>query len=154
LVLAIQSFPMGFNIKSLADDVDPLVVEETEPVGFEMLHDGSLFSYDKAAPIKVSITVIPGSDEDINCKILLQSKKGSVKLIPLSDSTSMVITYPDGGRVILSGGTIVRGQMADSIMMTGRKKGNTYTFVFGSFAGAQSAGQLVASVAQNVLSLL
>lgn len=153
-VVAIQSFPAGFNLSQFADDADPLQVEAVEPVGYEMLYDGSLFAFDKAAAIKLSVSVIPGSDDDINLKILLQARKGAVKLVPLPDVTTMAISYPDGGRVMLTNGTIISGPLADSIQTTGRKKGNQYTFAFGSFAGAQSAKQLVSSIAQNLLSLL
>ena len=116
-----------------------------------MLYDGSLFAFDKAAPVELSVSVIPGSDDDSNLKILLSSKKGAKKLITLPDVTSMVVTYPDGGRVILSNGTILRGPLVDSIETSGRKKGNTFTFVFGSITGAQSATQLVADIAQSIL---
>lgn len=152
-IVALQSFPMGFSLSQFADDQDPLVVEEIEPTGFEMLYDGSLFAFDKAAPIKITVALIPGSADDINCKILLQARKGSASLIPLPDTTVMAITYPDGGRVIMSNGTIYKGPMADSITVGSRKKGNMYSFVFGSFAGAQNAKQFIATAAQNVLSL-
>jgi hypothetical protein len=154
VVLALQSFPFGFSLKQFADDVDPIMAKEVDAVGFEMLYDGDLFSFDKAAPIEVAVSVIPGSDDDMNLKILLQSKKGSSAILPLPDITSMVITYPDGGRVILSKGTILRGPLVDSILTNGRKKGNTYTFVFGAFQGAQSAKQLVAGIAQGAMDLL
>lgn len=154
VVLALQSFPMGFVLKAFADDVDPISAREVEPVGYEMLYDGDLFAYDKATPVEVAVSVIPGSDDDINLKILLQSKKGAAKILPLPDITSMVITYPDKGRVILSKGTILRGPLVDSITTMGRKKGNTYTFVFGAFSGAQSATQVVAGIAQGALDIL
>lgn len=154
VVVALQSFPMGFSLSKFADDADPISAKDIEPTGYEMLYDGSLFAFDKAAPVELSVSVIPGSDDDLNLKVLLQSKKGAKKLIPLADVTSMVITYPDGGRVILSNGTILRGPLVDSIEASGRKKSNTFTFVFGSVTGAQSTTQLVASIAQDVLGAL
>lgn len=153
-IVALQSFPMGFSVTQFSDDVDPVSAEEMEPTGYEPLYDGSLFFFDKTAPIKVNISVIPGSDDDINLKILLQSRKGSLSLIPLPDSTTMVVTYPNGGRVVLSDGSIVKGPVMDSVQNSGRKKGNTYTFVFGSFAGAQSPKEFIAGVGQTILGLL
>lgn len=154
VIVALQSFPMGFTLSKFADDEDPITAKDVEATGYEMLYDGSLYSFDKAAPVEVSISVIPGSDDDINMKILLQNKKGAKKLIPLADVTSMVITYPDKGRIILSNGTILRGPLVDSITSNGRKKSNTFTFVFGSITGAQSALELVSGLAQGVLELL
>jgi hypothetical protein len=153
-ILALSSFPQGFKLSQFADDSDPLTFDETETSDFELLYDGSLFTFDQASAIKMQVSVIPGSDDDINLKILLQARKGSAKLIPLPDITSAYIGYGNGGSVLLSDGSIIKGPLADSITTQGRKKANTYTFVFGSFAGAQSAGQVVATLAQNVISFL
>ncbi len=154
VIVALQSFPMGFNLTQFADDIDPLAAEEVEATGFEMLYDGSLFAFDKAAPIMLTVGVIAGSSDDINLKIMLQTRKSNVSILPFQDVVSAVISYPDGGRIILSNGALIKGPLIDGIQNTGRKKGNAYTFAFGSFAGAQSAKQLVASVAQAALGLL
>lgn len=102
----------------------------------------------KTSPIKLSLTVIPNSTDDINLKILLQMRKSDPVILRGMDSTSMIISYPDGGRVILSNGSILSGPLADSIQASGRKKGNTYKFAFGSFAGAQSFSELISTVAR------
>jgi hypothetical protein len=153
-VLALESFPSGFKLSQFADDQDPISSDNIDAVGYEMLYDGSIFFYDKAAPIKISVAVIPGSDDDTNLKILLQSKKGTVSLLPIDDVTSMVITYPNNGFVTLSNGSIISGPLVDSIQSSGRKKSNVYTFLFGSFAGTQSLTQTLATVGQTVLGLL
>lgn len=152
-IIATTSFPMGFSLSKFADDEDPLSVEQVEVSGFEKLYDGSIFIYDKTSPILLSVGVAPNTDDDINLKILLQMRKSSPSLLPLPDVTSMVVTYPDGGRVILSNGSIISGAIADSITSQGRKKGNAYHFVFGTFAGAQSFTELAAGVVQTALSL-
>lgn len=152
-IVALQTFPVGFTVSKFTDDEDPLKIEAIEPVGYELLIDGSLFAFDKAAAIKVAISVIPGTAEDINCKILLQGKKGSSSIIPLPDTTSMIIQYPNG-TVALSNGTILSGPLADTIKQEGRFKGNTYVFVFGSFSGAQSALELVTDVARSIFGSL
>jgi hypothetical protein len=153
-VLAIQTFPMGFTLTEFADDVDPIAIEDTQPSDFEMLYDGSLYAFEKAAPIMVNVSVIPGSDDDMNLRMLLQAKKGSRSLFPVDDITSMIVTYPGNGRVVFTEGTILKGPMADSVVQTGRKKGNTYTFAFGSFAGMQSGLQTALTIGQNILGAL
>lgn len=154
LVAAVQTFPIGFELTQFSDDKDPIQFEETETTGYEFLFDGTPFFFDKASVIKVAISVVAGSDDDINLKLLLQARKGSQSIIPIPDTTTMTITYPDGGRVVLASGSIISGPFADSVTQEGRRRGNTYHFAFGTFAGAQSATQLIASVAQNLLSLL
>src|ERR1700684_4433566 len=105
-IIALQTFPIGFQLTTFADDIDPLVAEEVETTGIEMLYDGPLFPFDKSAPIKIVVGVVAGSSDDINRKIMLQTRKSNASILPFPDVTSAVITYPDGGRVILSKGTI------------------------------------------------
>jgi hypothetical protein len=153
-LLAIQTFPLGFSIRHFADDVDPLTAELVEPSGFEMLYDGTLFPFSKAAPIKVGVSVLADSDDDINLKILMQTRSIKSNLLPIDDFISWSINYPDNSKILLSNGTILTGQLLTSISSSGRKKSNTYNFVFGVFAGAQSATEVVATIATNVLSLI
>lgn len=153
-IIALKSFPMGFSLSQFADDEDPLRAKEVEPFGYEMLYDGSIFPYSKTSPVEVSVSVIPNGDDDINLKILLNSKTSKISLLPFDDNTSMIITYPDGGRAILSNGTIIRGPALDSVLSVGRRGSNTYTFVFGSSQGFQSMKQGIAGVAQGFLGSL
>jgi hypothetical protein len=153
-VVAVQTFPMGFTIETFADDVDPLDIADDEPGGFEMLYDGQLFAFTKANPITVKVSVVPGSEDDINLKILLASRRAANNLLPISDVTTMVISYPDGGKSVFSMGSIMSGPPADSVKQEGRKKGNTYTFVFGSSTGIQNSRQLISEAAQGILGLL
>lgn len=155
IVIALNSFPVGFSISEFTDDVSqPLIIEPTETTGYEILYDGKLFFYDKGAPIKVSVSVIPESRDDINLKVLLQARKGAPSLIPLPDVTSMVITYPDGGRIVLSYGSIISGPFGTSLASSGRRAGNTYTFVFGAVACFQSMEETGATLVRGGLDLL
>jgi hypothetical protein len=150
LIVALNSFPLGFLVTQFADDTDGIAIETIETTGFELLYDGSIFFYDKAAPIKVNVSVIAGMEDDINLAILLQARKGSFSLIPLPDVTSMIVSYPDGGRVAYSNGSMVAGPLGTSVSGSGRFKTNTYSFVFGAFAGFQSALETVATVGRAI----
>lgn len=151
-IIAVNSFPVGFSLTKLADDVDPISHKEVVTNGYKKLIDGSLFFYSQTAPIEVEVSVVPGSEDDINCKILLQAQKGGLQIIPLPDITTMIINYPNG-RVMLTNGSIVSGPLLDSISDTARKKSNTYTFVFANFAGMQSGKELAITGLREVLSL-
>ncbi|XAO36691.1 tail fiber protein [Pseudomonas phage WP1] len=52
---------MGFSLSKFADDESPISSEELEPFGYEMLYDGGLFAFDRAAPLEVSVSVIAGA---------------------------------------------------------------------------------------------
>lgn len=153
-VVATVSFPVGFTVTEFADDKDPLKIEEVELTGHELLIDGSLFTFDKATAVKVAVSVIPGSDDDINLKILLQARKGSQSFIPLPDVTSIVISYGNGGLVGFSEGAIASGPLADSISDGGRLVGNTYTFIFGTFSGAQSVKEIATDIGRALIGAL
>jgi hypothetical protein len=152
-LIALQSFPMGFSLSQFADDVNPLDVKDTEPFGYELLYDGEMFAFDKANVIELSISVIAGSDDDINLKILLQSRKGGARIAPIPDAVTLVISYPTG-TVMLTKGTILAGPLADTVLADGRKKGNTYRFAFSAFAGAQTRRELIGTITQNVVNVL
>lgn len=149
-IFSLTSFPMGFHLSAFADDVDPLVVEPTEVTGFEKLYDGSIFAFDKCAPVLLSVAVIPNTPDDINLKIMLQKRKSSPSIIQVKDDCTMVIGYADGGRNVLSQGTILGGSIADSLTSVGRKKTNEYHFAFGSFDGFQSYRQVISFATQAV----
>ncbi|WLW40838.1 hypothetical protein GNAINCEL_00056 [Serratia phage KKP 3709] len=44
-IIALQTFPMGFNVTAFADEEDPITIDAIEPVGYEMLYDGGIASY-------------------------------------------------------------------------------------------------------------
>jgi hypothetical protein len=157
-IISLTSFPMGFRLSAFADDMDSLVIEPTEVSGFEKLYDGTIFGYDKTSPVLLAVGVIPNSDDDVNMKILLQKRKSNPTYIALLDTITMVVSYGDGGRVILSSGVILSGSIADSMQSSGRRKGNVYNFAFGSFDGFQSKKQAIGnlvgagvSIARNIL---
>ena len=152
-ILATQSFPIGFTVDNFADDKDPLKIENIEATGYTFLIDGSLFIFDKAALIKVEISVIAASDDDINLKTMLQARKGSSSIIGLPDITTMTIAYGNGGVVMFTAGSIVSGPLGDSIEQSGRHPSNTYTFVFSDFAGAQSVAEVVNTAIQAITGL-
>lgn len=152
-IVALQTFPMGFQLSSFADDKDPLTIQDDEVGGFEPLYDGSLFCFTKANPIKVTVSVIPGSDDDINLKVLLGAKRVKKKIDIIPDVTSMVVSYPKAGYVVFSNGSIISGPPADSIS-AGRRRGNSYTFVFGSVNGLQTPLQALSGIVQGALDFL
>lgn len=145
---------MGFRLKSFADDLDALTVDAAEVSGFERLYDGNIFSFDKTSPITLSVGIIPNTEDDINLKIILQKRKSTPSILQLADDVTMVIAYADGGRNVLSNGSILGGSIVDSLASHGRKKSNEYHFVFGSFDGFQSYRQFLANAVQTGLSLL
>lgn len=153
-IVAVQTFPSGFTVKSFADSTNALTFEIMEPVGYKVLFDGSLFCFDKGAPVIVSIGVLPQTDDDINLKLLLTSKKSTSSWAEFLDITSMVVNYPDGGKVVLSNGSIISGPVGDTVLASGRRDCNVYKFAFGTVAGLQSTTETIGTTIQALLSAL
>lgn len=153
-IVALQSFPVGFTVEAFTDDQDALTIENIESVGYQLTYDGGICMYDKAAVVRVSLSVIPNTADDINLKLLLAARKGGFKWLPIQDVTSMLVSYPDGGKVAFSNGTIISGPLGDSIQQSGRRKSNTFTFVFAAYGGAQSTAQTIQGIAQGILGVL
>jgi hypothetical protein len=138
-VVATKSFPSGFKVTQFADEVDPVSVEPMEPSAYEILIDVSLFFYQKGAPIKVSISVIAGTPDDENLRIILNNRKGTKGVIALPDTCTLTVSYPNGSPSVFTGGGIISGPPADSVQAgAGRRKSNTYTFAFGEVGGTGS----------------
>lgn len=152
-IVSTEAFPFGFSVTQFADDADPLIIEPLEAKAFEMLLDGSLYAYQKANPVKVTVNVIPGTEDDINLKQLVTANKGLPSFLPLPETVIMTLTYPSNGTTILSNGTILSGPVADSIHSGGRMKGNPYTFAFGSVTRLNSATDILNDLGQVARSL-
>lgn len=155
-VISTVTFPAGFSIKEdFPDDVEPVLVGNQTVRSVKMLMDGSLYSYIVAKHIPVDISVVAGSDSDINLRIVLDSSKIKQKLLPISDWVTLAVSYPDGEVATFIKGTILEGPPARSPGMGGRMKTNTYKFAFEDVAtvGNSVLGSAV-SIATTALKIL
>lgn len=139
VVVSTKSFPSGFQLSKFADESDPIQIADMEPTDFEKLHDGSLFFYQKAAPIRITLSVLAGTDDDENLRILLASRKSSAGVIALPDTCTLTLSYPNSSPTVFTNGSIVGGPPADSVSSNGRRKSNAYQFVFGAVSGYGSS---------------
>lgn len=149
-IVAIQTFPLGFEVSEFADDIEPISITPIELIGFKRLYDGDIFFHKKNTPVEIEISVTPNSSSDINMKILLQTAGLNKKFSPVRDILTMVVGYGDGGKVVFSKGSIVSGPPADSITADKRKSSNTYKFVFGTWDGAQSISQVMTGILDGI----
>mgnify|MGYP001000780184 FL=1 len=124
-LVASETYPAGFPITQFADDGDPFDIPSITIAESAMGVNGDMVKWSKAAPIKVSISVIPSSLDDINLGILYDAnrvakgKRGSRDVITLSG------IYGDGRSVTLLEGIITDGMPADSVASAGRLKTKT-----------------------------
>lgn len=129
-IVSTATFPYGFALSKLADDIDPIVVEDLEIKKFEMLLDGSMLAYQTANPVLVSLSVIAGSVDDINLGVMLSASQIRGKLIKLPDTVLMTVSYPDDTISTFTRGAMLAGPPAKSVLVSGRYKTSTYKFAF------------------------
>lgn len=144
-IMAFKTFPMGFTISKFSDDVAPIEFSPTQVADHEFLVDGSLFKFDTSAMVSVKISVIPGSEDDNNLNILLNSSRSLFKIGGFPELLGISIMYPNQSPIILSSGYMRTGMFGTTVMESGRSKGKTYEFVFEnttqmSMKGLVSAG--------------
>lgn len=152
-IASLQTFPLGFNVDQFTDDRDPVDISDDEVAGVIKTYDGDVFTYTKANPVYVSIAVIPGSQDDKNLRILLAAKRAVSQISVFNDLTTMVISYPNGNKVVFAKGSILTGPPADSITSQGRRKGNVYRFVFSAYNETQNPATLIPDALAGLSSL-
>jgi hypothetical protein len=133
---ASNTFPLGININQFSDDSDPVDVPSLQIADVAMGLNGDMISWSKANPIKIVLSVIPESDNDISLSILLSANRVGRGRISARDIITMNISYPDGNFVILTGGIITDGIPLSPVANSGRLKTRVYNFAFESYIGA------------------
>ncbi|CAK7193575.1 hypothetical protein COMNV_00442 [Commensalibacter sp. Nvir] len=66
----------------------------------------------------------------------------------------MVVNYATNGSLILSDGNLIAGNIADTVLSSGRRKSNSYQFVFNNVTNLQGIQTDVMSLVTNIGGLL
>lgn len=129
-ILASNTFPVGLLITEFADDADPFDLPSLQIADSAMGLNGDLISWAKANPIKVTLSVIPGSFSDINLAILMEANRVGRGKIGARDIITMTGIYPSGSFITLTNGIITDGIPGNAVSSAGRLKSKTYNFSF------------------------
>lgn len=135
IVIASNTFPIGFEISNFADDSDPIDVPTLQIGDTAMGLNGDLITWSKANPIKLTLAVVPLSQDDINLNILLQANRVGKGKIGARDIITMNIKYPAGNFVQMIQGIITDGSPFSAVSNSGRIKSKTYQFSFENMIG-------------------
>lgn len=129
-IIAIPTFPQGFNVEELATDTDPIVVDDIEVNNTEVGVNGDVVCYKRATMINLELSVIPRTESDKNLTILLNSNRLAKNKVATNDDITLVITYANGKIVTFSGGVIISGTVADTVSSDAKIRTKTYRFTF------------------------
>lgn len=136
-----SGIPPLINITKFADDSNPIDVEHVEVTGHGINVMGELVTWEKPAAYILSISVLSGTEDDINLRMLLEEShaRSGGNLANLAPTLNLRKSI--GKRNILgivntedsetyTNGKIVNGRPGAAIDSEGRKLTNTYSFVF------------------------
>lgn len=131
-VVADKTFPSGFMVTQFADDADPFDIPAVQIADKAMGLNGDLIVWSKAAPIDITINVIPDSEDDVNLQALTEANRVSKGKNSARDSITLVRTDAGGKALTLTNGRLTNAPVGHSVASAGRKKTNAYTFTFES----------------------
>lgn len=134
-VMGSNTFPVGFPVTQFADDSDPFDIPSVKIADTSMGLNGDLIVWANANPIKITMSLIPGSDDDILMGILFEANRVGRGKIGARDIISLQGIYPDGRVIALFQGAITDGMPGNSVSSSGRLKTKVYGFSFQSTAG-------------------
>ena len=129
-IIASNTHPIGMKISSFSDDSDPISFSPITVKEAQMDLNGNLVSWAVGSLIPLSISVIPGSSDDLDLYILLNANRASGGGMPKRDDITLTISYPDQSMKIFSKGKILSGSPSSGAAASGRMTTNTYGFAF------------------------
>lgn len=128
-----KTFPAGFEINKFPGDSDGIDVQESQIANTEMGVNGDLIGWRTATPQQLTLSVIPGSDEDKNLQILLDRNRATKGRTFEQDIITLVVTLANGTTHTFSNGLIISGELGYSITSQGKIRTKRYGFMFEQF---------------------
>lgn len=135
-LVASSTFPVGIAITNFADDVDPLDMPSAKIGETAMGVNGDLLAWARAVVKNLSISVIPGSPDDVNLSLIAANNAASVGKVSANDTITVTIVYPDGSTITFNKGIMTDAPFGKSLASAGRLKTRTYIFSFESTTGS------------------
>lgn len=130
IVKASNTFPTGILCTSFPDDTDPMDFPEVTITEYGMGLNGDLVTWSAPQALQFSLSLIPGTEEDIAMEFLLEANRVAKGKRSAKDEITIVASYPDGTVKTLKPGRIVSGVPGKGVASGGRVKTSTYGFVF------------------------
>jgi hypothetical protein len=133
-IIASNTFPVGFTVTQGASDGDPLDMPSVKIGDLVLGVNGDPISWNKAIPLPMTLSVIPGGLDDINLTILANANRVAQGKSSAQDIITATIVYPDGSVTTLTQGAMTDAPFGRSIASEGRIKTRQFGFLFGGFA--------------------
>lgn len=134
-LIASNTYPAGIVITQFADDGDPFDMSSVKIADTAMGVNGDLIKWSRAVAKPITISVIPGSLDDINLAILAKNNDAAQGQSNAGDIITVTVVYPDNSIITFSNGFITDSPFGNSLASSGRLKTKTYGFMFQSVNG-------------------
>jgi hypothetical protein len=135
-----ETYPNGITATEIADGTDPLDIPEVQIADAAMTANGDLVTWSAPKPIPVKVALIPGGEDDIALQYGFDANRAAKGKRVARDKVTMIVSYPDGGTVTLSGGKAMTYMPGRSATSAGRYKDSVYGFTFENIATVKGSG--------------
>lgn len=135
VITASSTFPAGITLTQFADDTDPFEVPTLTIAETAMGLNGDMASWSKAAPVDVTLGMLPNTPDDRNLALLFEANRVARGKRGARDVITMTAMYPDGRQKVLQQGTVISGNPLNSVASSGRYKSRPYSFRFENVTG-------------------
>lgn len=129
-IAASNTFPIGFEVTQFADDSDPIDFPSLQIGDDAMGLNGDRVSWTPANPIRATLNIIAGSDDDQNLTLLFEANRAGRNKVSAKDVLTMIVSYPDGQIATFIKGSCIEFMPAKSIASESRLKSKAYIFSF------------------------
>lgn len=133
-IIADKTFPVGITVTQFADDADPIAINDVKIADTAMGLNGDLLLWNRATPLPMTLSIVPGSTDDINLQILADANRVAQGKNSANDVITATIIYPDGAVITLQGGAITDAAFGRGIQSSGRQRTKVYNFSFANKA--------------------
>lgn len=128
-----KTFPAGFAITKFPADSDGIDITEIQMGNAEIGVNGDMITWRTPVANTITISVIPGSDEDKNLQILLDRNRVAKGRMYEQDNITLVVTLNNGTTHTFSNGIITTGELGYSLTSQGKIRTKRYGFMFEQF---------------------
>src|ERR1700722_5071326 len=105
-LVASNTFPVGIAITQFADDADSFDMASVKIADTAMGVNGDLIKWSRAIGKPITISVIPGSLDDINLTILASNNNATQGQLNAQDIITVTVVSPDQSVVTFANGFI------------------------------------------------
>ena len=129
-IIAIPTFPAGVTISQFPDDQDPVSFGNQDIAEVAMGVNGDMIVWDRPSVINITLSVIPGTEDDKNLGILFDMNRVAKNKVSAQDKITMTVTSPGSDPKTYTGGAIIGGPAGDTVNGNTRRQTKQYFFAF------------------------